>query len=193
MTDLLGNLVHDLRRKLLREAAGRALTCPLCCDVLDCSRTVVFDCRGYTYVRCAACFDRTAASNAYDVEDVMDGRELFPTRKPEGFYPNEYGNGEGCDECSATEHPHADSCSKNRAFVKGRCRRRNCRLGRNVVWRWRATPTTRLAHAYCPECEQPLRQTTSSAWARYLTVTDEPVTYAGKTYVGPIFRGRHGR
>lgn len=73
---------RTLNRNLVKYAAGRAIFCPSCDDILDQKRTVVVTTpAGRTMTYCGQCWDKVAAVAAADprfVElDILDGRQLF--------------------------------------------------------------------------------------------------------------------
>lgn len=94
-------LKQQLHKQLLRYAAGTAISCPGCGDIMDCRRTVsaeiVVDYSDgrpeaivRTYTLCAKCWDKYAPNVQHGIDkamaknasikgrvDVVDGRQVF--------------------------------------------------------------------------------------------------------------------
>jgi len=74
-----------VQRNLLKYAAGTAITCPKCGDILDCKRTVLIDITGdrpRTQVMCTTCWGMAPHVMRQHligggVMDVLDGRILW--------------------------------------------------------------------------------------------------------------------
>jgi hypothetical protein len=71
-----------INRSLLKYAAGRAVFCPQCGDIMDAKRTVIVTTpAGQTRTMCAHCWDQVAGFARKDERfaelDILDGREVF--------------------------------------------------------------------------------------------------------------------
>jgi hypothetical protein len=72
--DVLDGMKLTAQRNLVKWAAGKAMFCPRCQDILDCKRTVVVD----EKVLCAKCWDsKPACFELKEGVEVLDGRVLF--------------------------------------------------------------------------------------------------------------------
>jgi DNA-directed RNA polymerase subunit RPC12/RpoP len=82
-------MVRTLNRNLLKWAAGRAIFCPRCGDVMDCRRTMVIgtdspEGQHEEHVRCVDCGDKILAmigQTDFTLGDVVDGRIVFARAK----------------------------------------------------------------------------------------------------------------
>jgi hypothetical protein len=79
---LFSPLQAKLNRNLLKYAAGHAIFCPACEDIMDARRTVVATIAdGRTLVRCAHCWDsivdKVPDKSALAKLDIVDGRVVF--------------------------------------------------------------------------------------------------------------------
>jgi hypothetical protein len=74
--DVMRDIVN---RNLLKYAAGTAVTCRGCDDIMDAARTVVVTSPSRTWVGCARCWGR--GPFCWDAGDwsVLDGRVIFAT------------------------------------------------------------------------------------------------------------------
>lgn len=73
----IGELERQAARALVRYAAGRAIVCPDCDEVLDCERAVVMSDDTHTVVRCALCYGHPVGNLKSGTVTVYDGRALF--------------------------------------------------------------------------------------------------------------------
>lgn len=65
-------------RNLVRHAAGTAIHCPHCQEILDAPTTVLLsDGERATRVSCAKCYGKPAGSFTAGSVEILDGRTLF--------------------------------------------------------------------------------------------------------------------
>lgn len=73
---------QTMQRNLLKYAAGYAINCPCCGDILDAPTTVHMEDTSGEHARilimCARCYGRPIGSFTAGAVEVLDGRALWP-------------------------------------------------------------------------------------------------------------------
>lgn len=88
---LFGPLRRQLAQEAVKYAAGRAIFCPSCRQVLDAPNTVLVTGQHKAGVACGPCFDQQLAQAGTTAEDLIDrgididdGRKVFPVPQHAG-------------------------------------------------------------------------------------------------------------
>lgn len=82
---MLDPMRRTIARNALKYAAGTAIFCPLCGNIMDCKRTVIVEAGNVTKVLCAPCWDNEIkprlSPERLDQIEVTDGRLIFAKGK----------------------------------------------------------------------------------------------------------------